>query len=358
MTTTIEILQSQVQAAAASGTPLRIRAGGSKDFYGESFEGDVLDVSGYAGIVEYEPTELVLTAKAGTPLAEIEAALAANNQCLAFEPPHFGSGANDRATIGGAIASGLAGPRRATAGAPRDYVLGVRIIDGRGQQLRFGGTVMKNVAGYDVSRLMAGSLGTLGLITEVSVKVLPRPIAEATLQFEMDKTLAIARMNEWAGQPLPLSGSVWHERILRVRLSGAPVAIDAAAQKMGGTMVDPQRTADFWRGIREQTDRYFLQRRDEEALVRISVPAATPPLGLRGTTLMEWGGAQRWLIGGDLAAARKAAALAGGHAVRFRGNVGSFMQPLDPVAARIHANLKREFDPHNIFNRGRMFADQ
>ena len=369
MHTTIEALQQQVSTAIEKQTPLCIRAGGSKDFYGQSFVGDVLDLSGYAGIVDYEPTELVITAKAGTPLRTIEAALAANQQCLGFEPPHFASEAgadwiasdaalaDSVATIGGAIAAGLAGPRRATAGAPRDYLLGVRMIDGRGQDLRFGGTVMKNVAGYDVSRLMAGSLGILGVLTEVSIKVLPQPLVEVTLHFELDEARAIRQLNEWAGQALPLSGSVWHEGVMRVRLSGAPAAIDAALKKLGGCRVDPYRASSFWQGIREQTDRYFLQRRDNDSLIRIAVPSTTPPLGLRGTSLMEWGGAQRWLIGGDLEAARQVASQAGGHAVRFRGVAGRFMSALSPAAARIHQNLKREFDPHHIFNRGRMFAD-
>ena len=160
----------RIREAGARKTPLRIRAGGSKDFYGRTLSGEVLDVSSYKGIVAYEPKELVLTVRAGTPLEEVESALAGERQMLPFEPPHFGGG-----TIGGAVACGLSGPRRPYAGAVRDFVLGTRIVNGKGEDLSFGGRVIKNVAGYDVSRLMVGSLGTLGVITEISFKVLPAP---------------------------------------------------------------------------------------------------------------------------------------------------------------------------------------
>src|SRR5476651_289495 len=204
-----EQLRQTIVAASAAGTPLRLRGGGSKDWYGQQLEGEVLDTRGYAGIIDYEPTELVITARCGTPLAEIEAALAARNQMLAFEPPHFGAGA----TIGGVVASGLSGPRRASAGALRDFVLGAVLMDGRGERLAFGGQVMKNVAGYDVSRLLAGSLGTLGLILEVSLKVLPLPLREASVRLEMSEIDALRHLNEWAGKPLPISASCWHDDV-------------------------------------------------------------------------------------------------------------------------------------------------
>ena len=216
----------RIKDAGARGTPLRVRAGGSKDFYGGALTGEPLDMSAYSGIVAYEPKELVLTVRAGTPLAEVEATLARDRQMLPFEPPHFGDAAgNARATIGGTVAAGLSGPRRAYAGAVRDFVLGARIVNGKGEDLAFGGRVIKNVAGYDVSRLMAGALGTLGVLTEISFKVLPQPAAETTLVFEMDEASAIAQANRWAGQPLPLSATAWEAGTLRVRLSGAESAV-------------------------------------------------------------------------------------------------------------------------------------
>jgi glycolate oxidase FAD binding subunit len=353
-----EQLQDRIKSAVAAKTPLRIRAGGTKDFYGESLQGEVLNVSGLRGIIAYEPSELVITACAGTPLTEIEAALNEKNQMLAFEPPTFGG-----ATIGGTIASGLAGPRAGYAGRPRDFVLGAQLIDGKAQHLSFGGQVMKNVAGYDVSRLLAGSLGILGVITQVSLKVLPKPFAQRTLQFSMNQAEAIAKLNEWAGQPLPLSASAWCGGTLTLRLSGAQAAVDAATKKLGGDAVAPEQASSFWDNMRELQDAYFTQAR---SLIRISVPQTTPPLALGGETLIEWGGGVRWLANSDLTAARKAAAQAGGHAVRFRDtkdanageqNAGPFMSSVDMVTKRIHQKLKQEFDPAGIFNRARMFAD-
>ena len=217
MDTTLTSFADAIRHASEARTPLRLRGGGSKDFYGQRLDGEVLDTRAYRGIVDYDPTELVITARCGTPLAEIESALADKGQLLAFEPPHFG----DAATLGGCIAAGLSGPRRAAAGAVRDFVLGATLMNARGEVLRFGGRVMKNVAGYDVSRLLAGSLGTLGLIVDISLKVLPNPPAEATLSFEMEQATALRKLNEWAGKPLPISASAWRGGTLGVRLSGA-----------------------------------------------------------------------------------------------------------------------------------------
>jgi glycolate oxidase FAD binding subunit len=348
-----EQFREQIRAAAANQTALRIRGGGTKDWYGGRLEGDILDTRGHAGIVDYEPTELVITARCGTPLAEIEAALAERNQMLAFEPPHFGSGA----TFGGAIAAGLSGPRRANSGAVRDFVLGAKLMDGKGEVLTFGGQVMKNVAGYDVSRLLAGSLGTLGLLLEVSVKVLPRAFAESTLRFEMSEVEAIRKLNEWGGQPLPLSGSCWHDGVLALRLSGARAAVDAAARSLGGQVM-PDADA-FWALLREQRHAFFAEGAGNEApLWRLSVPSTTGAIVLGGPQLIEWGGAQRWLRA-DAGAAdsiRRTVAAAGGHATLFRGGdkgIGVF-QPLAPAVARIHERLKTAFDPSHIFNPGRM----
>ncbi|HMM55322.1 MAG TPA: glycolate oxidase subunit GlcE [Candidatus Desulfobacillus sp.] len=381
-----EQLRERVLAAATARAPLRIRGGGSKDFYGNPPSGEPLETGGHRGIVAYEPTELVVTARCGTPLAELEAALEEKGQMLAFEPPHFSplpaeergrgrgeaggpalspnlSPASGRgelgATVGGAIAAGLSGPRRATAGAARDFVLGVRLIDGRGEVLRFGGQVMKNVAGYDVSRLMAGALGTLGLLLEVSLKVLPKPAAEATLRFELPQDKALEALNRWSGQPLPLSASCWCDNLLSVRLSGARAAVAAARERLGGEAL---ADADgFWRGLREQQADFF---RGEAPLWRLSLPSKTPPLGLPEAPLIEWGGAQRWLRG-ELpdAQLREAAAQAGGHATLFRAGedekrrAGGAFQPLAAPLMEIQRRLKQGFDPQGLFNPGRLHPE-
>ncbi len=343
----------RIRAAAANKTALRLRGGGTKDFYGQALEGEVLDTRAYAGMVAYEPTELVVTVRAGTPLAELEAALRAQGQHLAFEPPHFGAGA----TVGGMVAAGLSGPRRQAAGAVRDFVLGVRMLDGRGDDLSFGGQVMKNVAGYDLSRPMAGSLGTLGLILEVSLKVLPLPVADATLRLELPQDRAIEMLNHWGGKPLPISASAWDDGNLAVRLSGAASAIKAARAAIGGESVESGEAERYWLGLREQTDPFF---RSDRPLWRLSVPSVTPPLPLPGDLLIEWGGALRWLASNaDARTIRAAAVQAGGHATLFRASdkgAGVFT-PLAPALAKIHRNLKRAFDPAGIFNRGRMYPD-
>lgn len=250
---TVAAWSERVRSATAEGRPLRIRGGGTKDWYGQTLEGDILDTRAHRGIVAYDPAELVITARAGTPLLEIEAALAAHDQMLAFEPPHFGLGA----TFGGCIAAGIAGPRRPAAGAARDFVLGAVIMNGQGQVLHFGGQVVKNVAGYDVSRLIAGSLGTLGLILELSVKVLPLPKAEATLKFDMNGTDAVRKLNEWGGRPLPITASAWRNGTLALRLGGAEAAVKSARTSLGGEVVDAVEAERFWAGLREQTDPFF-----------------------------------------------------------------------------------------------------
>jgi glycolate oxidase FAD binding subunit len=349
----VENLSRLIREAAKQKRPLCIRGGGTKDFYGGPIHGYKLNTGDFRGIVDYEPTELVITARAGTPLAEVEAVLREKGQMLAFEPPHFGPSA----TLGGCIATGLSGPRRPYAGAVRDFVLGVRILDGKGDDLKFGGQVMKNVAGYDVSRLMAGSLGTLGLLLEVSLKVLPLPAAEATLLLRRTETDALELMNRWAARPLPISATAYRDGDLRVRLSGARVAVDAAAVKIGGAPVAPAQSERFWTGIREQTDPFFA---GSEPLWRLSVKSTTTPLALPGRQLVEWGGAQRWLrSAADGRTIREAAARAGGHATLFRGgdrSTGAF-HPLPPVLMKLHRNLKQAFDPSGILNPGRLYPD-
>ena len=349
----LQEFQERIRKASADQAALRIRGGGSKDWYGQAPQGDILDTRSYSGIVDYEPTELVITARCGTPLAEIEAALASERQMLAFEPPHFGP-----ATVGGMVAAGLSGPRRQAAGALRDFVLGAVLMDGKGEILHFGGQVMKNVAGYDVSRLLAGSLGTLGLILEVSLKVLPLPVAQTTLRWEMNQEEALERMNAWGGQPLPLSATAWHDGILLARLSGAQAAVEAARRRMGGE--EAPDGAALWAALREQEHDFFRPGPDAASLWRLALPTIAPPLDLPGAQLIEWGGGQRWLkTDADTATIRAAAQAAGGHATLFAGGdkgVGVF-HPLAPAVLGIHRNLKQAFDPAGIFNPGRMYPD-
>jgi glycolate oxidase FAD binding subunit len=354
----LEELSERIRAAAAAGgAALCIRGGGSKDFYGNALRGELLDTRAHAGVVAYEPTELVVTARCGTPLAALEALLAEQGQMLPFEPPHYGP----HATLGGCVAAGLSGPRRASAGSVRDYVLGAKMLDGGGRLLSFGGQVMKNVAGYDLSRLLAGSLGTLGVILEVSLKLLPRPAAERTLRQSMTQAKALESLNRWGGKPLPISASAWRDGELRLRLSGAESAVRAAAQSLGGDALAADEAARYWAGIREQTDPFFA---GDAPLWRLSLPSTAQPVALPGggetEQLIEWGGAQRWLRGGvDAAAVREAAARAGGHATLFRAAekpAGAFA-PLSAVAARLHRELKKTFDPAGIFNPGRLYAE-
>lgn len=344
-------LQSKILSSIASRSPVQIVGGNSKAFYGRAAQGEKLSVQAHCGIVSYEPTELVITARAGTRLADIEKALAERGQTLPFEPPHFSAAS----TFGGAIATGLSGPARPYTGSARDFVLGAKVLTGKGEILKFGGQVMKNVAGFDVSRLMTGSLGTLGILLEVSLKVLPRHEAGQTHVFECTLPEAIHRMNTWAGQPLPLSGAVFDGTHLYIRLSGSAAAVRAASAKLGGEILADDLA--FWNGLRNHGAAFF---QDDTPLWRISVPAASAPINLHGTWLIDWGGAQRWL---KTAAAsetiRKQVADIGGHATLFRGGDrhGEIFHPLSPALAALHQRLKIAFDPHGILNPGRMFAD-
>jgi glycolate oxidase FAD binding subunit len=381
-------LRAQVQQALAAGTRLRVRGGGSKDFYGEKLNGALLDISGHHGVLSYEPSELVVTVRAGTSLTELEDLLAGQGQCLPFEPPHFGPAA----TVGGMVASGLSGPARASVGALRDFVLGVKFINGRGEVLTFGGQVMKNVAGYDVSRLLAGSMGTLGVLLEVSLKVLPVAPREATLWFSgLSQQSALDLLNRWGGQPLPLNASCWvHDSTeqpprdaLFVRLRGAVAAVEAACPRMLSNalalgaqvqrMDGPQAGAD-WNACREQTLTFFKEPpvalqalRADLCLWRLSLPQTTPALALPAevsSPLIEWHGGLRWVWAPANAAAllRNAAQKAGGHATLFRASpsrgeadkAGGVFTPLSPVQQSIQRELQKQFDPAGIFATGRL----
>jgi glycolate oxidase FAD binding subunit len=358
-------LCDQVMTARAGHKPLFICGGGSKAFYGNHRplrpeDGHcLLDITAYRGIVNYQPSELVVTARAGTPLRELESELAANNQMLAFEPPHY----EDTATVGGCVAAGLAGPRRMAAGSVRDFVLGARLLDAHGRVLNFGGEVMKNVAGYDVSRLLAGSQGIFGALLEVSLKVLPRPADERTLRLPATEQEALSTFAQWRRLPMPVSAASWiplgedGKGELWVRLSGAPPAIEAAHARIAGDTVDAGQADAFWLSLREQTHPYFDRAR---ALWRVAVPPASAPLSL-GATLIEWAGGQRWLRGPlEPDMVRKAAQALGGHATLFRAvrqedvpHDGVF-HPLAPGIATLTRRLKQELDPSGLFNPGRL----
>ena len=344
-------LRAIVMDAHRERRPLRLRGAGTKDFYGESCEGAPLDLTAYRGVVEYEPSELVLTARCGTPLSEIETALAAHRQFLAFEPPSLGG----EPTIGGVIAAGLSGPRRPHAGAARDFVLGAVLLAVDGEVLHFGGKVMKNVAGFDVSRLLCGSLGILGPILEVSIKVMPLPREEETLRFELSEAAALEAFNRWAGQPLPLSATAWWNGVAYLRLSGAPAAVRAARTRLGGETVEPAAAATWWRELRSQRHAMFGA---VPSLWRISVPSSAAPLELQGACLIEWGGALRWYASElDSSNVRRIATAAGGTALHWRGGTaGGRFHPLQASLLTIHRRLKERFDPHGIFNLNRLVA--
>lgn len=357
-------LREQILAASASGTALAPVGGGTKAFYGNRVTGlaeasQPISLNELTGIVSYEPSELVVVARAGTSLSELEATLAERGQMLGFEPPHFGPGA----TIGGCVAAGLSGPRRMAAGAVRDFVLGVRLLDSNGLTLSFGGQVMKNVAGYDVARLMAGSLGTLGLLTEVSLKVLPRPAAELTLHLPMAQAEALLAFDRWSGQPLPISAMAWCDGVASIRFSGARAAVQAALQDLGQGQEaeEPMRAQAFWTSLREQTHSFFQGPvASSETLWRLALPARVAPLQIPGmdSTLIEWGGAQRWVYSAaEATQIRSIVAVAGGHSTRFRspmGSAGAVFSPLAPALLKIHRNLKNAFDPQGLFNPGRL----
>jgi glycolate oxidase FAD binding subunit len=362
----LQLLVDRVNSARSAGAQLCIRGGGSKDFYGEALQGELLDTRVLEGISSYEPTELVVTARCGTSLAELEAVLAEKGQCLPFEPPHFGEPAAPTrargATVGGMVAAGLSGPSRAAVGSVRDFVLGATLLNGNGEVLSFGGQVMKNVAGYDVSRLLAGSLGTLGVILETSLKVTPMAAATLTLRLEMDQANALDKLNTWAGQPLPLNASAWWDGNLIVRLRGALAAVQAARTQLGGDIVQPEFASPFWEGLRNHDDEFFVKARAAigtgAALWRLSVPQTAPPLTLSGELMLEWGGAQRWLCSAAPAGLiRDAAARVGGHATLFAAHdksAGAFA-PLRSPLDRIHRELKKSFDPSGLFNPGRLY---
>jgi len=355
----LSALVERLRDANASRRPLCLRGGGSKDFYGEPARGDELDLRGLDGPAEHEPTELVVTAPAGMSVAALEAQLAGHGQCLAFEPPHFGAAS----TVGGMVATGLSGPARARAGSLRDHLLGVSMLSGSGELLHFGGKVIKNVAGYDVSRVIAGSLGTLGIVVQASLKVLPKAESETTLRFDLKPAEALAALHAWGGEPLPLDASAWWNGNLVLRLRGSAAAVDEAGRTLGGDEIPAAAAGPFWHGVRDHRDQFFLAAQEaiehqDAALWRLSLPPTAPLLALAGDELIEWHGGQRWLVTSLPAPLiREAAASVGGHATLFRGrdkSAGVFA-PLAPALRVIHERLKRAFDPNGILNPGRLY---
>lgn len=350
-------LQQQVEQAYQQKTPLLITAGGSKSFYGNPAEGSSLSVSEHKGIVEYEPDELVITVRAGTPLHEVKEVLRSNGQMLAFEPPAYG----DNATIGGTIACGFSGPRRLSAGSARDFMLGCKVLTGKGEVIQFGGRVIKNVAGYDVSRLMVGAMGTLGVLLEISLKVLPTPECEKTIAVGAKVNEAIDVMNARAGQALPLSAACYDGEAVLLRFSSTENGVKHALSQVAGDEL--QQGAEFWQELNEHEHFFFS---DELPLWRLSLAPATLHIGLPGGWIFDWGGGLRWLKTdappNDI---RDAVAAEGGHATLFRQQELwreqmdiSVFHPLTPGLMAIHQKMKAAFDPHKILNRNRFYPDE
>lgn len=350
-----EELQQQVSDASAGKRALSIIGGNTKAFYGRPCDADqVLDLTQHSGVISYEPTELVITARAGTLLSNLQALLKQNGQQFPFDPPAFG----EQATIGGMVSAGLSGPRRGYASSVRDAVLGVRIINGKGEILNYGGQVMKNVAGYDVSRLMVGAMGTLGVILEVSIKVTPIPVGKETRVFELSQQEALKQLRGWARQDLPITASAWIDGHLYLRLCGTEDAMAAAGSRVGGDVIRMSHAP--WTTLREQEHRFFSA--SELPLWRLSVAPGTPVLDLPGEQVVEWGGALRWLkTDASSEAIREKASQSGGHATLFRYREqdlppdGNVFMPLSPMLKQYHQQLKQAFDPHTIFNPGRLY---
>ncbi|MFO1228516.1 glycolate oxidase subunit GlcE [Roseateles sp.] len=360
----LQPLKDAIAAATESRQPLRITGHGSKDFYGGDLVGTPLSTQALNGITAYEPSELFVSVLAGTPIGGLEALLLEQRQRLAFEPPRFGG----QGTVGGMVATGLSGPSRAALGSVRDHLLGATILNGQGELLSFGGTVMKNVAGYDLSRVLAGSMGVLGLIAEVTLKVVPLPASTLTLRFDADQPEALRLMNTWAGQPLPIEATAWWDGALLVRLAGASNAVKMTAAQLGGEAIPEPGASQFWFGLRDQRDEFFASAANavfanSDGLVRfwrLSVPSTAPELKLHGEQLVEWGGALRWVCT-PLAShqVREAAAAVGGHATLYfaQDKAPGAFAPLPAPLMAIHRRLKASFDPQGVFNPGRLYAD-
>ncbi len=339
-------IQEQIQQAWEQGIGLNIQGGGSKHFLGKKQPpGEPVSTRTLNGIIDYQPAELFIRAQAGTPLVEIQALLKQNGQMLPFEPPVF----SGNATLGGSIASGLSGACRPWSGSARDFVLGCTLINGKGEQLRFGGEVIKNVAGYDVSRLQCGAFGTLGVLIDLSIKTIPLPQREITLRLDVSEQQALQRFVRWNQQPLPLSGGVWHQGSLWIRLSGNPAAVSQAKQEIGG---EEQQDNGFWQQLNNHQLPFFNAK---APLWQLSLPRATPTIDLPGNYLLDWAGARRWLI--STAPAEQIQQLAadnGGHAISYHNHC---FPPLPPGLMALQQRLKAAFDPKGILNPQRLYPE-
>ncbi len=343
-------IASKLEDAFQQKSAIHINAGNTKLFYGRNIQAEALELADHTGIIEYEPSELYIIARSGTPLREIEQAIAEQNQILPCEPPYFGSAA----TLGGTVACGLSGPRRINSGSVRDCILGTEILNGKGELLRFGGKVMKNVAGYDLSRLMCGALGTLGVLMSVSLRLLPKPACEQTIALTLDSNKAISKMNQWASTPMPISATFYDGHDLYIRLSSSTSAIEACKKEIGGESIEEQDI--FWTNIKEQTHNFF---NSDKPLWRISVPPNTETLNISGESVIEWNGALRWHISNvDENSIRTEARRVGGHATLFKGNTtDQVFHPLSKPSMKLHKKLKQALDPAGILNPGKMFAE-
>ncbi|MGH1536963.1 MAG: glycolate oxidase subunit GlcE [Gammaproteobacteria bacterium] len=350
MTDCTNDIAAKIQDAFQQKQALHIHAGNTKSFYGRKIQAQPLSMVQHAGVIEYEPSELYITARSGTSLTEIEQTIADQNQMLPCEPPHFGI----NATLGGMISSGLSGCRRVSAGSVRDCILGTDILNGKGEALHFGGKVMKNVAGYDVSRLMCGALGTLGVILSASIRLLPKPECEHTIALTLDSKTAIAKMNEWANSPIPISATFYDGEMLYIRLSSSLSAVNACKKEIGGEAID--QCDMFWKAIKEHTHDFFNA---EKPLWRLSVPPSTETLNIAGENILEWNGSLRWYLSDmDESTIRVEAERVGGHATLFKGDANEqVFHPLSSASMKIHKKLKHVLDPAGILNSGRMFAE-
>ena len=346
----IKTLCASIEQANTAQQTLQIQGGGSKSFYGNEISANTLDVSNNTGIVEYEPSELFITARNGTLLSEIEATLEANNQILPFEPPHF----SPSATLGGAVACGLSGPRRPFASSLRDCILGVNIVNGKGEYLEFGGKVMKNVAGYDASRLMCGALGTLGVLTQVSIRVAPKPQAEITLALDINQNEALNKMNAWAQTQLPISATYFNNDILHVRIASLEKNIEKIHKQIGGEKISSSE--EFWKSVKNHQSEFF---QTDQPLWRIIMPNNTPPLSINGESCIEWNGGLRWIITTeDAQHITNQCQAFKGYASLFKANSkpNDCLAEINPNLKKLHLNLKTAFDPNRILNPGRMYS--